>query len=138
MFSVLAMTTVLRGAQAPQFNLPGVTFRAAAAPSRGSTEVCMWRLTVAPHHRADAGHRLDRDEIFMVLSGELVLSPGGPVLKAGDVAVVPAGELIAAGNPSGGTDRGRGGHLGRIHGHHGGRQRHRHPAVGRLAKALGG
>jgi mannose-6-phosphate isomerase-like protein (cupin superfamily) len=93
------MTTILRAADAPQFDLPGVTFRAAAAPSRGSEQVCLWRLTVAAGHVGDQAHWLDRDEVFLVASGEVALGPDGPVLRAGDVAIVPAGEPIIARNP---------------------------------------
>ena len=93
------MTTILRAAQAPRFDLPGVTFQAGAAPSRGSAQLCVWRLTVAGGHVSDSAHRLDRDEIFMITSGELQLAPDGPVLRAGDMAVVPAGEPIEPVNP---------------------------------------
>ncbi|MCP2290417.1 cupin domain-containing protein [Nocardia amikacinitolerans] len=88
---------VIKAAEAPRFELPGVEFSAMAAPSRGSANVCTWRLTVAPHHVGDAAHVLDRDEIFMVLSG--VLEVSGQRLGAGDVAIVPAGAPIAVGNP---------------------------------------
>ncbi|MET8774453.1 cupin domain-containing protein [Nocardia sp. NPDC004654] len=88
---------VIKAAEAQRFELPGVEFSAMAAPSRGSADVCTWRLTVAPHRDSDAAHVLDRDEIFMVLSG--VLEVSGQRLGAGDVAIVPAGAPIAVGNP---------------------------------------
>lgn len=91
------MTTILRAAQAPRFELPGVTFTGLAAPSRGSGQVCLWRISVAPQLVPDQAHTLDHDEVFLVLSGRLAV--GGEVLEAGDVAVVPAGEPIALGNP---------------------------------------
>jgi uncharacterized RmlC-like cupin family protein len=93
------VTTILRAAQAPQFELPGVTFYAMAAPSRGSAQVCMWRIVVTAGHEADQAHALDRDEVFMVMSGSLRLAPDGPTLGAGDVGVVPAGHPIAVANP---------------------------------------
>ena len=40
--------TIIRAAEAPRFDLPGVEFTAMAAPSRGSDRVCTWKLTVAP------------------------------------------------------------------------------------------
>jgi quercetin dioxygenase-like cupin family protein len=93
------MTTILRAAQAPQFELPGVRFRAGAAPSRGSDQLCLWNLTVAPRHVPDQSHTLDRDEIFLVTSGQLRFGADGPVLESGDIAVVPAGEPIEVTNP---------------------------------------
>lgn len=88
---------VITAAEAPRFDLPGVQFTAMAAPSRGSAQVCTWRLTVAPQHRGDGSHVLDRDEIFMVSAGQLQVS--GQLLNAGDVLVVPAGSPIAVANP---------------------------------------
>jgi quercetin dioxygenase-like cupin family protein len=93
------MTTILRAAEAPRFELPGVTFYAMAAPSRGSGQVCTWRVVVAAGHEPDQAHTLDRDEVFLVTAGSLRLGPDGPVLVAGDAAVVPAGRPIAVANP---------------------------------------
>lgn len=90
--------TVIRAAEAPSFALPGVRFTALAAPSRGSADLCTWRITVAPGLRADQAHTLDRDEIFMVTAGALRITPGGELLRAGDAAVVPAGQPIAVEN----------------------------------------
>lgn len=84
---------------APRFELPGVEFTGLASPSRGSDEVCTWRITVSAGLRSPQSHTLDRDEIFMVLSGAIQLAPDAPVLRAGDAAVVPAGEAIQLINP---------------------------------------
>jgi mannose-6-phosphate isomerase-like protein (cupin superfamily) len=92
--------TIVRAAQAPTFELSGVTFTGLAAPSRGSADVCTWRITVAPGLRSDQSHRIDRDEIFMVTAGELRITPDGELLRAGDAAVVPAGAPIAVENPA--------------------------------------
>jgi mannose-6-phosphate isomerase-like protein (cupin superfamily) len=94
------LMSIVRAAEAPIFQLPGVTFTALAAPSRGSADVCTWRITVAPGLRSDQAHRLDRAEIFMVTAGELRLTPDGDLLRAGDAAVVPAGEPITLENPT--------------------------------------
>jgi len=91
--------TILRATEAPTFELPGVTFTGFAAPSRGSADVCTWRITVAAGHTSDQAHRLDRDEIFMVTAGAVRVTPGGDVLTAGDSLVVPAGEPIEVENP---------------------------------------
>ena len=93
------MTTILRAAQAPRFEIPGVTFVGMASPSRGSEQMCTWKIVVAPGHESDAPHTLDRDEVFMVLSGAVRLADGGEQLGPGDAMVVPAGEQIQVSNP---------------------------------------
>jgi len=90
--------TVVRAAETPTFDLPGVRFAAYAAPSRGSSELCTWQITVEPGHEA-APHTLDRDETFLVLSGRLHVTSAGEDLGPGDVAIVPAGEPISVLNP---------------------------------------
>ena len=89
---------VIRAAEAPQFDLPGAQFTVLASPSLGSEGLCAWRLRLATGPRDDAPHTLDRDEVFMVLSGTVQLTPGGEKLSAGDAAVVPAGEPIQVRN----------------------------------------
>ncbi|TCC21687.1 cupin domain-containing protein [Kribbella speibonae] len=89
---------VIHQAAAPRFQLPGVEFAVFAAPSLGSAGLCAWRLTVDEGHVGDAPHTLDRDEIFIVLSGTVQLGPDGEKLGPGDSAVVPAGELISLSN----------------------------------------
>jgi len=89
---------VLRAADAPRFQLPGVEFAGLAAPSRGSAGLCTWKLTVDPGVRGDAPHTVDRDEVFLVLSGSVQVTPDGDKLDPGDVVVVPAGEPIALTN----------------------------------------
>ena len=90
---------VLRAAQAARFELPGVAFTAAAAPSRGSADVCTWLLTVEPGLESPNAHVIDQDEIFTVIAGAIRLAPGGDVALAGDTIIVPAGENIQVANP---------------------------------------
>lgn len=90
---------VITASEAPRFDLPGVEFTGYAAPSRGSAELCAWQITVAPALVSDMPHTLDRDEIFLVTSGRLRFTEDGPVLGAGDCAVVPAGEQVLLANP---------------------------------------
>ena len=85
--------SIVRAATAPRFELPGVRFTGLAAPSRGSAQLCTWRVTVEPRLAGDP-HRLDRDEVFMLLSGRVRITPGGEPLDAGDAVIVPAGEPI--------------------------------------------
>ncbi|RNL81063.1 cupin domain-containing protein [Nocardioides marmorisolisilvae] len=92
---------VIRGAEAQVFDLPGITFTALAAPSRGSAELCAWLLTVEPGLESPEAHTLDHDEVFLVIDGTVRLAPDGEVAAAGDVVVVPAGEPIQLSNPGG-------------------------------------
>jgi quercetin dioxygenase-like cupin family protein len=92
--------SVIRSAEAPRFDLPGIEFTGLAAPSRGSAQICTWQLRVAPRHESEGSHRLDHDEVFMVTTGSVQVEPGGPSLSAGDVAVVPAGSPILVVNPT--------------------------------------
>jgi mannose-6-phosphate isomerase-like protein (cupin superfamily) len=91
------MKTILRAAHAPRFEIPGVTFVGMAAPSRGTKELCTWKLIVAAGKEPDGPHTIDRDEVFMVLSGSVTVSDAE--LGPGDVLVVPAGEPIELSNP---------------------------------------
>ncbi|HEU5472193.1 MAG TPA: cupin domain-containing protein [Actinophytocola sp.] len=87
--------TVIRYADAPRFQLPGVEFTALAAPSRGSAGLCTWRLSVEPGRTEPPPHTLDQDEVFMVLSGTVRVTPDGDEAGPGDAVVVPAGAPIA-------------------------------------------
>jgi mannose-6-phosphate isomerase-like protein (cupin superfamily) len=90
--------TVIRAAEAPRFQLPGVEFTGLAAPSRGSAGLCTWRLTVDAGLIGKEAHTIDRDEVFMVLSGTVQFTPDGEKLGPGDAMVVPAGEPIQLSN----------------------------------------
>jgi mannose-6-phosphate isomerase-like protein (cupin superfamily) len=85
---------VITATEAPTFELPGIRFTGLASPSRGSKEVCTWRISVEAGLRSPQPHTLDRDEVFMVTAGELRLAPDAPTLRAGDAVVVPAGHPI--------------------------------------------
>ena len=89
---------IIRAAEAPRFQLPGVEFTGLASPSRGSGGLCTWRLAVDAGHRGDESHTIDRDEVFMVLAGSVQVTPDGDKLGPGDAVVVPAGEPIQLSN----------------------------------------
>src|SRR5262252_5646964 len=93
---------VITASEAPTFALEGVTFTGYAAPSRGSAGLCAWRIRVAGGLSSDNAHRIDQDEVFLVTSGRIRLTPDGPALSAGDCAVVPAGTPIQLSNPDSG------------------------------------
>jgi mannose-6-phosphate isomerase-like protein (cupin superfamily) len=90
---------VVSATDAPRFRLPGVEFTGLAAPSRGSGEVCTWRITVAAGLRSPQSHTLDRDEVFMVTAGTIQLAVDAAPLSPGDTAIVPAGTPIQLINP---------------------------------------
>ncbi len=88
----------MQAAEAPHFELPGLVFTGLASPSRGSAGLCTWRLEIEPGFASADGHTLDRDEIFMVVAGEIRLSPDDEPITAGGCAVVPAGTSIRVSN----------------------------------------
>ena len=90
---------VITADQAPRFEFAGVEFTGYAAPSRGSGDLCAWQVKVSPGLVSEQAHTLDRDEIFMITSGVITLSPKGQVLAAGDCVIVPAGTPIQLANP---------------------------------------
>jgi uncharacterized RmlC-like cupin family protein len=90
---------VIRGADAPRFELPGIRFTGLAAPSRGSAEICTWLLTLSPRLESPEPHVLDHDEIFVVTSGGIRIRPEAEIAGPGDAVVVPAGEPIQVVNP---------------------------------------
>lgn len=89
---------VIHAAEAPQFRLPGVQFTGLAAPSRGSDGLCTWRLAVEVGVHNDEPHTLDRDEVFMVVSGTVQVTADGDKLGPGDAVVVRAGEPVQLAN----------------------------------------
>ncbi|MFB9176915.1 cupin domain-containing protein [Dactylosporangium sucinum] len=92
--------SIVRAADAPRFEFGGARFTVFAGPSNGSAQQCVWRLTV-PAGRDSTPHTIDRDEVFIVLSGQVRVTPDGDLLGPGDSAVVPAGAPIAVANPTG-------------------------------------
>ena len=78
-------------AEAPVFNIiPGTTFTGLAAPSRGSKENAVWRVTVEPGTSAQV-HQLTREEILIVTAGSAMASISGSEISfsAGDALVGP-------------------------------------------------
>lgn len=90
---------LITASEAPLFENDHATFVGLAAPSRGSTENCAWRLTIKPGTAAPP-HSLDREEIFVALSGTLTVTMDGAVMGVapGDALVVPAHQQFAMAN----------------------------------------
>jgi len=91
---------IIRSSAAPQFTIPGLTVTGLAAPSRGARETCVWRLALAAN-TPGTPHSLDREEIFVVLSGRAVAAIGDDTvdLAPGDALIVPAQQAFSLANP---------------------------------------
>ena len=94
---------IVREPDAVPHRLHGATFHSFAAPATGSHELCAWRLEVAPG-TAGAAHRVSREEVLLLLTGDLTVTLDGVTtpLAPGDVVVVPAGSQLRVDNTSGG------------------------------------
>lgn len=88
---------------APIFKISGatgVTFTGLAAPSRGSHETAVWRVTLDPGAPPKI-HQLTREEILVAIAGSATASVSGTEIRlnAGDALVVPAFTDFSLGNP---------------------------------------
>ncbi|MFF9570426.1 cupin domain-containing protein [Streptomyces sp. NPDC014685] len=75
-----------------------------AAPSQGSTELSTWRVELGADS-ATPVHVIDREQVWMPLSGEFEIEVEGEAGRAGagQAVIVPAGavrQLKAAGGPA--------------------------------------
>lgn len=81
---------------------PNAVMTTLAAPSSGSTELSTWRVSMRTDARGPE-HALDREQVWMPLSGALEVTCEGRVEKVetGQALVVPAGVLRQFGAPFG-------------------------------------
>ena len=81
---------VIQAPAVPTHSLGGTSFTSLATPSRGSTDVSLWRVAIAPG-TAPTPHSLTREEIFVVLAGtaEVIIDGSQATAEAGDAIVVP-------------------------------------------------
>jgi quercetin dioxygenase-like cupin family protein len=88
-------------ADAPHFARDGFTFRPLAVPSRGSTELAVWALDVEPGAGSET-HSMDREEVFVVVSGAVSATVAGHEVSAGpgDAIIVPPHATLRIGNGS--------------------------------------
>lgn len=94
---------VIRSTESITFETHGSCFNSYVAPSRGSSQLCAWRLDV-PAGLAGVAHRPSREEVLLVLGGELRVALDGikSDLQPGDVALIPANsELCVDAGPQG-------------------------------------
>ena len=83
---------LIRSSDAPVFDAGGTTVTAYAAPSRGASELSLWRLELAAGSVSPL-HQMDREEVFLGLEGRVVAVVDGAeqTIGAGDCLVLPAG-----------------------------------------------
>lgn len=83
---------LIKRPEAPTFAAGGTSVIGYAAPSRGSAEVSLWQLELAPGSTSPR-HHMDREEIFLGLEGRAVVEVDGAehALDAGDCLILPAG-----------------------------------------------
>src|SRR3954447_5541258 len=76
---------------APTFDVGGTAVTAYAAPSRGSSEISLWRIELAPGSTSPR-HHMDREEVFLGLEGRAIADVGGTErpLGPGDCLILPA------------------------------------------------
>lgn len=94
---------IIRRNDATLFEIHGSRFSSYAAPSRGSSQLCAWRLDV-PAGLDGVAHRPSREEVLLILEGELHVTVDGDATDVGpgDVIVVPTeSELRVDGGPTG-------------------------------------
>jgi len=86
-------------ADAPTVAIPGIRARPMAVPSRGSTELAIWYLEVAPGVTGEP-HTVDREEVFVLQSGQATAALDGTEyrISPGDALLVPPGVPFAIRN----------------------------------------
>ena len=92
---------VIHAAEATVHHLHDTSFTSYASPSRGSRELCAWRIRI-PARAPGVPHHVSREEVLYVLSGTLRATVDGQPSEAvaGDVVLVPAGSSFCVGNPT--------------------------------------
>lgn len=81
--------------------LHGSVFHSYVSPSTGSAELCAWRLEIAGG-TGGVRHRVSREEVFLLLSGQVRVHLDGVAeeLGPGDVLRVPVGVEFGVDNES--------------------------------------
>jgi mannose-6-phosphate isomerase-like protein (cupin superfamily) len=95
-----AAMTLVSSTTAPRFDVGGTHVIGLAAPSRGSAETSVWRLTLDPGSSSPE-HTLDREEVFVALAGSARAELAGRTtdVRAGDALIVPPAVPFTISNP---------------------------------------
>ncbi|MGW7207689.1 cupin domain-containing protein [Streptomyces sp. NPDC054837] len=94
---------VIRSSEAVTHEIHGARFVSYATPLTGSKELCAWRGEIPAGTKAPA-HTVNREEIFHLLDGELLITLDGEThrITAGDTLIINPGATLSVENP---TDR---------------------------------
>ncbi|WP_216893780.1 cupin domain-containing protein [Nocardia alni] len=92
--------SVIRAAEAQVHHVHNARFTSYIRPDTGSSELCVWQLEVEPGSEG-AGHRVLREEAFVLLDGEVLFTLDGQAhrLEVGDAVLAPAKSTIRLDNP---------------------------------------
>ncbi|MFD9464137.1 cupin domain-containing protein [Streptomyces sp. NPDC060027] len=92
---------VVRSSEAVVHEIHGGRFLSYAAPRSGSKELCAWRTEIPAGHRAPV-HTVSHEEIFHLLSGELLVTLDGVTerIAAGDTVIITPGATVGIENPA--------------------------------------
>ncbi|WP_416980748.1 cupin domain-containing protein [Streptomyces sp. T028] len=92
---------VVRPSDAVTHEIHGVRFISYASPLTGSKELCAWRGEIPAGTKAPA-HTVNREEIFHLLIGELLITLDGHTerITAGDTVIINPGTTLAVENPT--------------------------------------
>jgi mannose-6-phosphate isomerase-like protein (cupin superfamily) len=90
---------VIHASEATVHHLHDTSFTSYASPSRGSRELCAWRIQV-PARTHGVPHHVSREEVLYVLSGTLsaTIDDQPAEAAAGEVILVPAGSRFSVSN----------------------------------------
>ncbi|MXM63519.1 cupin domain-containing protein [Streptomyces sp. HUCO-GS316] len=92
---------VIRSSEAVTHEIHGARFVSYATPLTGSRELCAWRGEIPAGTKAPA-HTVNREEIFHLLSGELLITLDDRThrVTAGDTVIVNPGATLVVENPT--------------------------------------
>jgi quercetin dioxygenase-like cupin family protein len=92
---------VVRTSHAVTHEVHGARFVSYATPLTGSKELCAWRGEIPAGTKAPA-HTVNREEIFHLLVGELLMTLDGHTerISAGDTVIVNPGATLVVENPT--------------------------------------
>jgi quercetin dioxygenase-like cupin family protein len=92
---------VVRSSEGVTHEIHDARFVSYASPRVGSRELCAWRGEIPAGTRAPA-HTVNREELFHVLVGELLITLDGHTerVSAGDTVIINPGATLAVENPA--------------------------------------